>query len=285
MKRVIPLLLALALLTGCGGNPTPVEPDPLPEDSTPAATETITLPETGPAGTLSASAVVMEGREPVENYELPKTVPSNPLAEASFPMLLAELPEANAAFYVLQEETVLIRWGDSMAEFDWLYFTPRQILPRLFCFDADGDWEDELIVICYIGSGTGVSIEELHILEKNSDGTLTAYTLPENLWQKEVPKLFDTAELGGRTFAILGHELVEFNHEHGGPDLDLDSASSGLIAEFSTEEWGGLRFRGAFCLSPPDSAAPCYVVETSADILYQDGIFTLQDFHLYSYDQ
>ena len=80
---------------------------------------------------------------------------------------------------------------------------------------------------------------------------------------------------------MLGHELVEFSHE----GLDLEKPSSGMIAGFSTEDWGGLRFRGAFCLSPPDSAAPCYVAETSAAVRYRDGVFTLQDFHLYSYDQ
>ena len=170
-----------------------------------------------------------------------------------------------------------------MAEFDWTLFPgPSMTLPQIKGLDG-GLGVNRLAVICQVGSGTGVSIEELHILEKGPDGTLTAYTFPESLWQEEIPKLFDTAELNGRTFAILGHELVEFHYE--GLELDLESASSGMIADFSTEDRGGLRFRGAFCLSPPDSAMPCYVAETSAQILYENGIFTLQDFHLYSYDQ
>lgn len=280
MKKIFPLLLTLALLSGCGA-PAPAEPKALP-DKPPAETETISLPE--PPRRLkpiSAPAVVTEGREPAEDYDLPKRIPSNPIAEASFPMLLAELEEENAALYALDDDTVLVCWEDNLAEFDWLYLTPRQILPRLFFFDIDGDWEDELAVICYVGSGTGISVEELHILEKGPDGTLTAYTFPESLWKEELPKLFDTTELGGKTFAILGHELVEFD----GEGLDLETASSGLIAEFSQENWGGLQFWGAFCLSPPDSAAPCYVAKTSAEILYKDGVFTLQDFHLYSYYQ
>ncbi|MEY8386441.1 hypothetical protein AALC17_03965 [Oscillospiraceae bacterium 38-13] len=199
---------------------------------------------------------------------------------------LAEAPEADAAFYAAPyqangESPVLIRWGDSLAEFDWDFLTPRTILPRMDCFDVDGDQEDELIIICYVGSGTGVSIEELHILEKGPDGTLTSYTFPESLWQEQLPALFDTAEISGRTFAILGHELVELQDRN----LDLDTASSGLIAGFDIEAWGGLRFRGAFCMSHRGSAVPCYVADTSAGILYQDGVFTLQDFHLYSYDQ
>ena len=172
-----------------------------------------------------------------------------------------------------------------MAEFDWALFPgPSMTLPQIKGLDG-GLGVNKLAVICQVGTGTGVSIAELHILEKGPDGTLTAYTFPETLWQEELPKLFSAVELDGRSFAILGHELVEFTHEYEGLELDLEPASSGMIANFSVGEWGGLRFRGAFCLSPPDSAMPCYVAETSAGILLQDGVFTLQDFHLYSYNQ
>jgi len=181
------------------------------------------------------------------------------------------------------QETALIRWGDSLAEFDWTLFPgPSMALPQIVGLD-DGLGVNKLAVICKVGGGTGVSIAELHIIEKGPDGTLTAYTFPESLWQEQLPALFDAAELDGRTFAILGYELVEFDHAHDGPEQDLEKPSSGMIADFETTDWGGLRFRGAFCLSPPDSAMPCYVAETSAQILYKDGIFTLQDFHLYSY--
>ena len=289
MKKIFLLLLALALLTGCAA-PAPAEPEPLP-DEPPAVEKTASLPEPRRLKPISAQAIVTEGRVPAENYELPPSL-ADPRYNAEDWIhggvvgFLAETPEGGAAFYAAPyqanaESPALIRWGNSLAEFDWDFLTPRTILPRMDCFDVDGDREDELIVICYTGSGTGVSVEELHILEKGPDGTLTDCAFPELLWQEEVPKLFSAAELNGRTFAILGHELVEFNHE----GLDLEKPSSGMIAGLRTEDWGGLRFRGAFCLSPPDSAMPCYVAETSAQILYQDGIFTLQDFHLYSYDQ
>lgn len=267
-------------------------------DEPPAVEKTASLPEPRRLKPISAPAVVTEGREPAEDYDLPplprdtdwttyRINADHWVTDGPNIAVLAEDREADAVLYGLplyantSQETALIRWGDSLAEFDWDFLTPRTILPRMDCFDVDGDQEDELIVICYTGSGTGVSVEELHILEKGPDGTLTDCAFPELLWQEEVPKLFGAAELNGRTFAILGHELVEFNHE----GLALEKPSSGMIAGFRTEDWGGLRFRGAFCLSPPDSAMPCYVAETSAQILYQDGIFTLQDFHLYSYDQ
>lgn len=274
MKKVFPFLLALTLLTGCG---------------TPAPAETEVLPETGPAGPLSAPAIVTEGRE---HYELPPSLAASQdkprydmerWAQGGVIKLLAEAPEADAAFYGLplctdsSGDTALIRWGDSLAEFDWTFCPgPGLVRPWMTCFDIDGDWEDELAVVCQTGSGTGVSICELHIVEKDPDGTLTAYTFPESLWSAQVPTLFDTALVNGRTFAILGHELVEFD----GEGLDLETASSGAIADFSPDG-ESLSFRGAFCLSPENSAAPCYVAETSARVRYQDGIFTLDNFHLY----
>ena len=285
-KRLILLLAGLLLLCGCGSETpaVPEEPEPV-------------LPETAPAGAVSAPAIVMEGRELAEDYALPPfpgTVQDSPRydmkrwAQGGVIQLLAEVPEADVAFYGLpwyegsSGDTALIRWGDSLAEFDWIFCPgPSFTLPRMACLDVDGDWEDELIVVCQTGTGTGISICELHILEKNPDGTLTACTFPESLWQEEIPKLFRTGAIDGRAFAILGYELVElerFNVEN----LDLETASSGAIANFDVKG-NSLSFRGAFCLSSKESGGPCYVAETSAWILYQDGVFILQDFHLYSY--
>lgn len=302
MRRIWALLLALLALSACGAegageNVSPEEPGAVLEEPEEPDTPLAELKAVEP---LSAPAMVTEGRIPAEDCRLPPSVGADPdklwenfrnwAYSDDVTGLLAEIPEADAAFYGLplpvsgrEPSKALIRWGDSLAEFDWTLFPgPSMVLPQIEVLAADSGAE-KLAVICQVGAGTGVSIQELHILEKGPDGTLTAYTFPERLWQEELPRLFRAAELDGRTFAMLGYELVEFHHE--GPDLDLEKTSSGMIADFSTEDWGGLRFRGAFCLSPPDSAMPCYVAETSAEILYRDGVFAMQDFHLYSYDQ
>ncbi|MCI8971258.1 MAG: hypothetical protein HFF99_07310 [Oscillibacter sp.] len=293
MKKGWILLLALLLLSGCGGSPSPAEPEEPPEEEA-----AITLPEPRRLELISALAIVTEGRPPAEDYDLPplprdtdwttyRNHAMHWVTGGPHIAVLAEDREADAVLYGLplyansSGETTLIRWGDSLAEFDWTLFPgPSMTLPQIKCLDAGGGAK-ELAVICQVGTGTGVSIQKLHILKKGPEETMTAYTFPESLWQEEIPKLFDTAEPGGRAFAMLGHELVEFSHE----DLDLEKTSSGMIAGFSIEDWGGLQFRGAFCLSPPDSPIPCYLAEASAQISYRDGVSTLQDFHLYSYDQ
>lgn len=67
-------------------------------------------------------------------------------------VLLAELPEQDAAFYGVKTEDggekALLRWDENLAEFDWGFVTPRNIEPRLWRFDADGDGQDELMVDC-----------------------------------------------------------------------------------------------------------------------------------------
>ena len=83
------------------------------------------------------------------------------------------------------------------------------------------------------------------------DGTLTAYTLPESLWREQVPTLFGTALINGRTFAIPGHELVEFNDE----GLDLGAAFSGDIAGFRLD--GGFLTFLLFKSAGQRSPLPC----------------------------
>lgn len=145
-KRVLSILLALFLLTACGGSPIEEEPENLPE--APPAEEAISLPESRRLEPISAPAIVTEGREPAEDYALP----------------------------------------------------PSPADPR---YNAHG----------WIRGGVV--------------GFLT-----------EAPEA-DAAELNGRTFAMLGRELVEIDSEN----LDLESASFGMIAGFSTEDWAVSGFR------------------------------------------
>ncbi len=292
MKRVLTVLLLLALLGGCGSPPAEAEPTPPPEEE-----KADILPELRQLEAISAPAVVTEGRAPAEDYELPPLPPdadwttyrenmSRWVTDGPHIAVLAEDRASDAALYGLplyansSGESVLIRWGDSLAEFDWSVCPdPSVVLPQLFGFDVDGDQEEELIVICHVGSGTGVSLDELHILEKGPGGTLTENAFPESLWREALPELFGTVEISGRTFAVLGRELVECTDT----GLDLDSASPGNIANFSFDG-ESLSFRGAFALCRKGSPIPCYVADTSAWISFRDGVFSMQGFHLYSYD-
>ena len=274
MRRLPPVLLALMLLTGCGAWETEAA---------------LSLPKTVPAKPISAPAVVTEGRKPTKDYDLPTEVVrqlewgermGKPVAK------LAELPEQDAAFYAVEEDSsywALLRWGGSLAEFDWSFGGPLIVEPRLWCRDVDGDGQEEIVLVNHVGSGTGVSIEELHIVEKNLDGTLTDYAFPEELWQEDLSSLLDTAVTADRTFAVLGEELGDITRqlpENLDPEV-LRGLGTGSVARFDTDwpDSGGIRFNGSACLDA-DGYYYWYVADISAYVSYAGGVFTLSDFHL-----
>lgn len=284
MRTLLPVLLALLLLTACGTDAKPaMEVLEVPAFS---------LPETADAEPVSAPAVVTEGRAPAEDYDLPPSpaaVQEHPRynmerwASGGVIELLAEAPEADAAFYGLPysqdaQETALIRWGDSLAEFDWYFATPRMFPPRMAAMDLDGDGENELAVLTYTGSGTGVSVYDLHVLEKNPDGTLTDYAMPGSLWQEQVPPLLRFVQTGGRNFLILGRELLEIDTDY--IPEDGTAPSTGWIADFRLlPEERAVQLLGAVDLWKTTN----YVADYTANVGYRDGVFTLSQFHLQSF--
>lgn len=287
MKRLLPLLLTIALLSGCGGTPVPAQPQDPPE-AAPEPSETAFLPPLTELAELSTPAAVTEGRVPAGPYTLPQKLSDGPILEDSFPVLLAELPEADARVYGLAWDRLLIQWEDREAEFDWPWLTSMQVLPRLFCLDVDGDEEEELIVICHPGTGTGVSVDDLYILEKGADGSLTGYTIPWEFFREDLSAALSVETVNGRTYAILGSELSDITgllSEEGNP-ARIEGLSAGDIISFSVtpeprfyREY--IRFQGSAWLTG-DGYIPAlsYAVEVDAVVLYQDGVFTLARPHL-----
>lgn len=72
---------------------------------------------------------------------------------------------------------VIIEGNGLIQEFRQDWMTPRAVMPNAEYIDADGDGEDELVVAYYVGSGTGVSVEELVIYKADKEGILTAHRL------------------------------------------------------------------------------------------------------------
>lgn len=280
MKRGFPLLLFLLLLTACGGSIQEI-PETRPG-----------IPELRPLEKeLSAPAVVTEGREPEADYELPAELTwfprdwtwDQPVA------LLAECPEAQ--FYGVRhgdDTAALIRWGDSLAEFDWLI--EWRSSPSVCCFDADDDGQDELAVITLWGAGTGICIYQLHILEQDENGILTDYAFPQSLFE-DLSKELSVETIARRAFAVLGNELVEFTHLL--PEETDFTAFRGLVAGSNVyfepvlrSDFGGrLRFRGGVWLdSGQDQLPPTvwYVADLDAVVSYENGAYTLSQIHLNS---
>lgn len=296
MKRLTALTLALLLALSLSACKKAEEAPRTPVPAAPADVETpregfTTL--TGDAfeptnvKSISASAVVTEGRIPEGEYDLPEEVTrQSDLMISGGIALLAELPEEDIGFYGLEGKEfypALIRWEDSLAEFDWLYMTPRCVEPRLWCFDFDGDGEEELVVDCYYASGTGVSMSDLHVVEKNADGTLTAYTFPADVLMPALGGYTCLVKAGNDDYVVLGGEMVHITELPGGEKLDLKKydLTAGSILGFEKTEQGmecsvGIALEG-------EGLHHWYVADVTADILYQDGKFILDGFHLDGY--
>lgn len=278
MKRLLPALLALTLLSGCGARET-----------------ASSLPETSPAQQISAPAVVTEGREPEEDDDLSAALDgfSEWMHRSTWNQdpvgLLAELPEQDVALYGVRDhrgdDRALLRWEDSLAEFDWNFGGPLIVEPRLWCWDADDDGQDEVVLVNHVGSGTGVSIEELHIVEKNEDGTLADYAFPEELWRDQLSALLTLVKGNNRVWVSLGRELVDITSqlpENLEPET-LRGLGTGNVAGFDTDWPRGadIRFSGSVCLDA-DGYNSWYVADISAYVSYAGGVFTLSDLHLNS---
>ena len=292
MKKVLSMVVACLLLAGCGGTGETAE-NAAPEEAAD------TLPATAPVEPISAPAVVTAGQAPEEPYDLPTEVIGlrDWIGESSWnrdPVgLLAELPEQGLSLYGVTkrlDSSALLRWGDSLAEFSWSFGGPLIVEPQLQCWDVDSDGQEEVVVINHIGSGTGVSIDELHVVEKAPDGTLTDYCFPESLWQEDLSGLLSVASAGDRTYAILGTELVDLTDEIQTqvPDLNpamIEGAATGSRANFSTQSdtgrnSGTLFFVGSAMLVGEEIPYYWYVADITAAISYENGTFTLSEFHL-----
>ena len=281
MKRLAAWIVAIAFLAGivylvCGPGIGAGEP----------AAETEILG--GKLHSVSANAAVTDGRVPEGEYDLPtEVVRQSELVSNGGIALLAELPEEDIAFYGLEGKEfypALIRWGESQAEFDWLYMTPRCVEPRLWCFDFDGDGADELVVDCYYGSGTGVSLSDLHVVEKSGDGTLTAYTYPTDILTSVLVGHLTRVQAGNAAYAVLGEEMVDITEELEGKAADIweyDLAPGSALGFERTEQ--GLECTIGVVLSGEDVPYFYYVADVTADVLYKDGKFILDGFHLDDY--
>ena len=130
------------------------------------------------------------------------------------------------------------------------------------------------MVIGHPGTGTGVSVDSLHIFQKNTD-RIVMHTFAPNtgLLRYVVDSMIDS---GTRTIRTKSSSLLI-------PDgLELDDFALGNLVAFSVTETGitgswviqfvkeGTVFRGT----------ADYAVQLTADIHFSDGSFTLDNFWL-----
>lgn len=192
-------------------------------------------------------------------------------------MLIASIPEKDIFLYG-RSNGVLLKVGSMEQEFDWLYMTPRAIMPVTQVYDLDADGEDELVINLYIGSGTGVSVEELHVVEIGGTDGLTDYVFDTYAALIEQELSFRTDEhkdiitgeiiIGSTSYKV---DLTEYRADYGAIG---DKLIFGDIVSFDNQE-GSLSMEIGLGIAVGQSVMPQYIGYLQADVHYQDGAFRL----------
>lgn len=210
---IISFLLAFLFLSSCSADndrtqPTVNEQSAAAGADLAAGTSAVAIEDTSAAAIDAANQA-----DVVSDRKNDAVIKSWEDYEASKMPLLAAIPEKNIYLYGLRSgeaefegeitDKVVLYAGDQKQEFGWNYMTPRFILPQLQTYDFDKDGEDELSVILYVGSGTGVSIEELHIVEIDGKQLLSGNQADHPSSENFVDRVFDD-------YASQLHEMVSF---------------------------------------------------------------------------
>ncbi|MCL2400588.1 MAG: hypothetical protein FWC91_12695 [Defluviitaleaceae bacterium] len=130
---------------------------------------------------------------------------------------------------IFQEGGMLLYYkGEHVYLDNWSSAFPRLILPQLFYYDLNKDGINELIAIIAIGSGTGVSIYDLHVLNidnANDDGyEFTQFSLigtEINQWM-DIPMYIEVSEnseahdfiLGSKRFTIDNFDSRDIGYQN-----------------------------------------------------------------------
>lgn len=164
--------------------------------------------------------------------------------KSNFP-LYAMIKSEDIYLYGIEPYGMVLYQNGKGTYFDWPGLTPRCILPALSYFDYDGDGKKEVAVTLYWGSGSGVSIMDLHILkikEPEYDWDKLIYT-DHSLLGGNIEKWFTkkfTAKYSKDKKTIAVHfNGKKYNVEN--PDVDsefgtLNGVGYASVVEFDSNE-------------------------------------------------
>lgn len=255
IRSWLPLMAASSILAACSGQQVELS-------STPAPSQQILLPSPEASSNPSAAPAADSG---------------------SGRKLLASVPNQNIFLYG-EENGVALRIGDQTRTFDWEYWTPRDIAPRLQVQDYDGDGKEELSVILHVGSGTGLSVDELHMIKMDPadsdyfkdqvfhdyDAQLNKAVQIKTILQNDV--LFGQLSIDSASHSVNLKELQspEFgkvsDQLHFGNNVRFEHEGKLIKAQFAAE------------IVVEKSAMPQSIGDIDANVSYKDGKFILSHF-------
>lgn len=182
---------------------------------------------------------------------------------------IGEIPEQGIKLYGYNDaecggEGVAIEIGDDVNYFDWIYTSPRCLLPE--CYWNEG--KKQLQVALNIYTGTGADAQELHVLQQYSTGTLQDFVLDlngyEELLMQRIEYSFDK-DTGRLTFydnhsgELLAEAELPEDKEAAG--LEITSLEMGCISHFILGDEITLQVQVGYCREGTHMAEYDYVNE------------------------
>ncbi|MDG0809200.1 hypothetical protein [Cohnella rhizosphaerae] len=148
---------------------------------------------------LSAcSTAEAPGRDPASETPENKTAGMTPVAS---------IPDKDVYLYADTAKNAILAVGDKRQTMDWRYSTVRGVMPALTIADYDHDGDDELAAVLELGSGTGLLLDELHVVE-----------------------LTETDGAGERPFADHAFQEEDYLAQLGGCALVRENGTGGQMA-------------------------------------------------------
>lgn len=200
--------------------------------------------------------------------------------------LVAALPDHDIYLYGSYgiENGVHLHVGDRVYAYDWVYTTPRQIMPVMDVQDYDKDGKEELFVGLNVGSGTGYAVDELHIVEINDNPVKdVVFQEQDYLKQLELAGIgFRTATESGELIGEIkiGNQISKVSLKDYQSDDDKfiqDLISFSSIVHFYAEN-DRLKARFGVGVFMENAAPPFFIGYLNADIAYEAGKFTMANY-------
>ena len=202
---------------------------------------------------------------------------------------LINQPEENITFYSLNgyKETygTILRVGDTLQYFDWELLNVYGELPQIKVGDYDKDGENEISICTLFGTGTGVSVTDLYILEPMKDGTYIDFLFKSTDYDRQIRETIkDSFEEEQKTLCFLnqkdGSELKVDLTESMSEDNGFAQVCYTGYVNFTNA--GSLKMEVACSYLQQKSFGPFYdnMPEIQAKVNYSEESFRLDDLQL-----
>lgn len=177
--------------------------------------------------------------------------------------------------------------------FDWWWLNLRGVLPTLDYFDVNADGKNDLVITMKVGTGSGICMNDLHVLTVSMDESSGRYQYTEHAlltrdvheWMNAPMQAIVIENGHAMQFNFAGSSYVIENTRYNHSGAFTDSLYFGSIVRFYVLDDGvitvyipvGARHEDIF-------VGPDYFGAISANVMFDGCVFSLNDFIFEKYD-